>query len=306
MRAAATIAPGAERWRRRSRASSASRARGWRACRRRPRCRSNRRRGRRASVLASARRPRRRASRAASAERDLVDARARDGAGDGDERGAGLVARCRARGTSPAPRRAISARWASVSTFWTSVGAPPTPRSNGRGGLRSASPRRRSAKLTSAVSSPATKPSGTAHERRMFAVEPAPPLAADRLRARAARRVRAWRDRDDRLARADRGGGQHGAVEHEVRRVAQEHACPCRSRARPRRRSRPRPAGRAGLGDRAQLRAPSGSRRRRGRAARSLRRRRSAIARSSARERAVEDEVLLERDRRVRSEATAR
>ena len=41
----------------------------------------------------------------------------------------------RARGTTTAPNRAISARWASVSTFCTSVGAPPRPRSNGYGGL---------------------------------------------------------------------------------------------------------------------------------------------------------------------------
>ena len=33
------------------------------------------------------------------------------------------------------PKRATSAKCASVSTFWTSVGAPPTPRSNGRGGV---------------------------------------------------------------------------------------------------------------------------------------------------------------------------
>ena len=35
-----------------------------------------------------------------------------------------------------APKRAIRARCASVSTFWTSVGRPPIPRSYGRGGVK--------------------------------------------------------------------------------------------------------------------------------------------------------------------------
>ena len=34
----------------------------------------------------------------------------------------------------PSPNLAMRATWARVSTFWTSVGRPSTPRSNGRGG----------------------------------------------------------------------------------------------------------------------------------------------------------------------------
>ena len=60
-----------------------------------------------------------------------------------------------------APKRATSARCASVSTFRTSVGAPSTPLSYGRGGVNvgSAGPPFRN--WTSAVSSPATNRSGT-------------------------------------------------------------------------------------------------------------------------------------------------
>ena len=60
------------------------------------------------------------------------------------------------------PKRAIRARCASVSAFCTSVGAPPTPRSKGRGGVNVGFAGPPFRKRTSAVSSPATNPRGAA------------------------------------------------------------------------------------------------------------------------------------------------
>ena len=53
------------------------------------------------------------------------------------------------------PKRAISAAWARVSTFWTSVGRPSTPRSNGRGGFDVGRASPSLTKWTAADSSPA-------------------------------------------------------------------------------------------------------------------------------------------------------
>ena len=55
----------------------------------------------------------------------------------------------------------MSARLASVSTFWMSVGRPRTPRSNGRGGVKVGLAGPPFSQCTSALSSPATKRSGT-------------------------------------------------------------------------------------------------------------------------------------------------
>ena len=60
----------------------------------------------------------------------------------------------------PGPYRAISARWASVSTFWTSVGRPSTPRSNTRGGVNCGTAGPPLTRLASADSSPARKRCG--------------------------------------------------------------------------------------------------------------------------------------------------
>ena len=59
-----------------------------------------------------------------------------------------------------APYRAMSAAWARLSTFWTSVDFPPMPFSNGRGGtvVGRASPAL--TKCTAADSSPATYETG--------------------------------------------------------------------------------------------------------------------------------------------------
>ena len=54
------------------------------------------------------------------------------------------------------PLRAISAAWARLSTFWTSVGRPSMPRSNGRGGVVVGRPSPSLMKWTAADSSPAT------------------------------------------------------------------------------------------------------------------------------------------------------
>ena len=58
------------------------------------------------------------------------------------------------------PYRAIRAMWASVSTLWTSVGRPTTPRSNTRGGLNRGMAGCPLIRLASADSSPARKRGG--------------------------------------------------------------------------------------------------------------------------------------------------
>src|SRR5438093_1344260 len=55
-----------------------------------------------------------------------------------------------------APWRRIHAAWASVSPFWTVVGASPRPRSVGYGGRMTGMPRSPASEARSAVSSPAT------------------------------------------------------------------------------------------------------------------------------------------------------
>ena len=69
-----------------------------------------------------------------AAERDLVDAGVARRRRRGSRAPSPAATPSPARGTSPAPWRAISAMCASVSTLQTSVGRPRTPRSNGRGG----------------------------------------------------------------------------------------------------------------------------------------------------------------------------
>ncbi len=97
----------------------------------------------------------------ARAERQLDRRRAGDRAGDGGEERARLVDASRTCGTRPAPTGRSGRRAPTVSTLITSVGRPPTPRSKTRGGLAVglASPPLR--RLTSALSSPATKRAGT-------------------------------------------------------------------------------------------------------------------------------------------------
>ena len=56
----------------------------------------------------------------------------------------------------PSPNRAISAAWARLSTFWTSVGRPSMPRSYGRGGVIVGRASAALTKWTAADSSPAT------------------------------------------------------------------------------------------------------------------------------------------------------
>ena len=58
------------------------------------------------------------------------------------------------------PYRAIRARWASVSTFCTSVGAPPTPRSDTRGGTNVGTAGPPLSRFTSADSWPARNRGG--------------------------------------------------------------------------------------------------------------------------------------------------
>ena len=60
----------------------------------------------------------------------------------------------------PGPRRAISAAAARLSTFWTSVGRPPIPRSKGRGGVVVGRASPSLTKWTAADSSPATYVAG--------------------------------------------------------------------------------------------------------------------------------------------------
>ncbi len=61
-----------------------------------------------------------------------------------------------------APWRAISAAWARLSTFWTSVARPSIPRSNGRGGVVVGRASASLTKWTAADSSPATYVGGAA------------------------------------------------------------------------------------------------------------------------------------------------
>ncbi len=64
-----------------------------------------------------------------------------------------------------APYLAASATCASVSTFWTSVGRPPTPRWKTRGGVERGSPGPPSSRSTTADSSPARKRSAAVTTR---------------------------------------------------------------------------------------------------------------------------------------------
>ena len=112
----------------------------------------------------------------------------------------------------------MSAMLASVSTFWTSVGRPRTPRSNGRGGTKAGLAGPPFSHCTSALSSPATKRSGSGDELDLLAaagpgtlVDRGGEAACDALVASAA-------DRDRRSgARRLIAAADDGAVEHEVR-----------------------------------------------------------------------------------------
>ena len=142
------------------------------------------------------------------------------------------------------PKRAISARCASVSTFCTSVGRPSTPRSKGNGGFSVGFALRPSTARTSAVSSPATNRSGTRRNSIRMRSDAAPlPRWPARARGTAATLRR-------RPPGSDRLRGQRRAVEHEVRRDAQGVTGPSCWPARPPRHSPRRRASPGWLGDR--------------------------------------------------------
>ena len=130
----------------------------------------------------------------------------------------------------------MSARWASVSTFCTSVGAPRRPRSASRGGVAVGAGTPRSIQCTTALACPATKPSAAVR-------------TSSRTRSRRARARSATTSSDDvadvavhhdhGLAGAGELGREHRAVQHQVRRAGHAGPCPSRWQARPRCRSRP-------------------------------------------------------------------
>ena len=109
----------------------------------------------------------------------------------------------------------MRAIWAIVSTFWISVGRPPTPRSNGRGGVAVGFAGPPFSQWTSALSSPATNRSGVpATDRRTGRARGrAPPHGLADPRDR---RAGGARHGDDHLVRADGAGRGQGAVDHQV------------------------------------------------------------------------------------------
>ena len=136
-----------------------------------------------------------------------------------------------------APNRAMSATCASVSAFATSVGAPSSPCSNGNGGLSDGFASRPESAFTSAVSSPATKRSGTVAVRRRIGRRRAPSLPDRRLDDR----TLASPTRDEIATTASRAPTRDTRRRRRRARGAERPGAgrdPCRSRARPRRRSR--------------------------------------------------------------------
>ena len=204
---------------------------------------------------------RRRRSPRRGAERDLAHARSGDGAAEGHQRGAGRAQAYRARNQS-APKRATSARWARVSAFWTRVGPPPRPRSDGHGGVRvgvgatCAGPR-------SALASPATNPSGPVRTRIGTRVAHG---RAGRDARRPTRPVRARRTTTTPRG-ADGLGRRDDAVEHQVGREPEQDLV-LAARRLALGAVRDDHAGSAACSDAAQLRGEWGTRRRPGRAGR--------------------------------------
>ena len=160
------------------------------------------------------------------------------------------------------PYRAIRARWASVSTFCTRVGAPPTPRSDTRGGTKAGTAGPPLSRLTSADSWPARNRGGASATVTGSAVQArGGPL-------RPAARPISWLTPGVHvqvgLAGPDRLGGQLQPVQHQVRRGPEQQRRPCGWRARFPRRWPRSPCGR-GPGPRGPACGAPGTRRRRGR-----------------------------------------
>ena len=112
--------------------------------------------------------------------------------------------------------------WARVSTLFTSVAWPPTPRSKGRGGTYTGTAGPPLRKFTSADSSLATKPPGTATTRTAASARPACP--AFRHRGQQPVDPPGNRAVDAQIGggRADRTSGQRDPVEHQMRGLAQQ------------------------------------------------------------------------------------
>ncbi len=164
-----------------------------------------------------------RTSSAAQCE-ELAEARAEGGlddpgcgpaAGDRQECRSGRSRRARPAGTTRVPNRAMSATWASVSTFWTSVGRPPTPRSRtGRRPTNDGMPAFRPLMvLTTADSWPARNRSGATTMSTGHGSS-AGPLVVHRCAGSSARRRPAARARRPAGAEGRRGDG--GSVQDEM------------------------------------------------------------------------------------------
>ncbi len=118
-----------------------------------------------------------------------------------------------------APYRAIRARWARVSTFWTRVGAPPRPRSDTRGGTNVGSAGPPPSRLTRADSWPARNRGGASVTVTASQSIPAAWLLGQGSHDLAAGpRVQVQVG----VGGADRLRGQLDAVQHQVRRDPQE------------------------------------------------------------------------------------
>ncbi len=141
-----------------------------------------------------------------------------------------------------APRRAIMATWARVSTFCMSVGAPPTPRSKVRGGLNVGSASPPSTRLTSADFSPARNLGCQKSRRAGDKPDGSLVTSGGRPLGECARKPfvqsAVAMNGEVHAAGADRRRGQLRSVEHDAAR-ARAGACPCRWSAHPPRRSEP-------------------------------------------------------------------
>ena len=109
----------------------------------------------------------------------------------------------------------MRARWASVSTFWISVGRPRTPRSNSRGGVNVGWPAPPFSQLHERALLAGHEAVGHGHELDLLALCRLGALV-DGLDGRMCRRCVAA-DRDDDSPRARDRGRDHRAVQHEVR-----------------------------------------------------------------------------------------
>ena len=144
-----------------------------------------------------------------------------DAAAERDQRRPGVRPAVPSARNHAGPWRATSARCASVSAFWTSVGRRPSPRSDGRGGLTRRDRAAPLERLDSAVSSPVRNASGTASTRTW---RPSPRSAiADAQRGVGGDAPRAGTATTT-VVGPDRDGGRGRAVEHEVRDPLEQHA----------------------------------------------------------------------------------